>query len=435
MLEKRRSSSSVYNIPRKPPKKENTLDRRIQCFGIHLTVGIVIGVFLALVTIGLQCVAFFTPHWKEVSPNTLSLYVGGVDALIRTEILIYFNSVHRFTRHSYGLFQRCEYPLSNASKLINEHSEILHMSLNKQHKKCTKNFLPSYEDKQFNECHSLQYYRFCSKASEKSFDISNDYLRAAFDISSNSPLNIDSTSSCNCHYPTYVKACHVLGIIALISLILTALLFGSFPFLKSRHQRLQIKCFGVLSSLFAMIFMLSNLLTVLNHLHYESTEYLTAIERHYRSSQIYKLSEDTKVAINRFLTSINIETGYSTIIAWIAFILSIIDGILLMTTCKVTYYHEEIAVLFSGIPTDSPRQISTIDNEEYKISTVPLTSSPNMTDSQVLQCLPASPPVVPRSPPTVVATNTNEQSKIYSSSPSSCLKQYHSSRIHFEDEV
>ncbi|CAF0763213.1 unnamed protein product [Rotaria sp. Silwood1] len=435
MLEKRRSSSSVFNIPAKLPKKESILDKKIHFFGTQLTVGIVIGVFLALITIGLQCIAFFTPHWKEVSPITHSLYVDGVDALIRTEILIYFNSVHRFTRHSYGLFQRCEYLLDNATKLLIGHNEILHLGLNKQHKTCTKNFIPSYEDKNFNECHSLQYYRFCSKTGEKNFDISNDYLRATFDISLNSHLNINSISSCDCHYPTYIKACHVLGVIALISLSLTALLYGLFPFLKNRHQRLQVKCFGVLSSLFAMIFILSNLLTALNHLQYESTEYLTSIERHYKSSQIYKLSEDAKVSINRFLSSINIEIGYSTIIAWIAFILSIIDGILLMTTCKVTHYPEDIATLFSGIPSDSPRQISTVGNEEYKTLATPLTFSPHATDSQVLQRPPDSCPSPPRSPPAIVKTNTNEQSKVHSSSPSSCLKQYHSPRIHFEDEV
>ncbi|CAF0792585.1 unnamed protein product [Rotaria sordida] len=428
----------MYGI-RPKPRKESLLHRRIHLCNIHLTVGIIIGVVLALVTIGLQCVAFFTPHWKEVSPNTHSLYVDGVDALIRTDILIYFNSVHRFTRHSYGLFQRCEYLLNNASKFINEPNEIFHMSLNKYHKTCTKNFLPSYEDQKFNECHSLQYYRFCSKKGEKNFDIGNDYLRATFDISLTSRLNIVSASSCDCHYPLYIKACHVLGIIALINLSLTAFLYSLFPFLKTRYQRLQVKCFGVLSSLFSMIFILTNLLVVLSYLQYESTEYLFAIERHYKSSQIYKLSEDTKVAINRFLSSINIEIGYSTIIAWIAFILSIVDGILLMTTCKITRDDENIEALFSGISTESPRQISTIDNEEHKISTTPLTSSQNTTISQHP---PDSPFLQRRSissstqlSPTTVIASTNEQSKVHSSSPSSCLKQYHATRIHFEDEV
>ncbi len=45
------------------------------------------------------------------------------------------------------------------------------------------------------------------KQVRKSFDINNDYLRATFNILSEPRINIDSTSSCNCHYPTYVNAC------------------------------------------------------------------------------------------------------------------------------------------------------------------------------------------------------------------------------------
>jgi hypothetical protein len=431
MPEKFRRSSSVYDIHSRR-KTKDLLDNKIRLSDKQLNFGIIIGVILTIVTIALQCVAVFTPHWKEISPNTNSLYVDGVDALIRTEVLIYFNSVHRFNRHSYGLFQRCEYALSNSSNAMNKPESIFNIALYKHQKTCTKNFLPSYDDAQFDECHSLAYYRFCSKTSEKNFNIDNDYLRATFDISPNLHMNGNSKSSCHCHYPAYVKACHILGILAFIFLILTASLFSSFLCRPTRHQRLKLKCFGVLSSLLSTLFLLINLLVVLNHLQYESIEYLVAIERHYRSSQIYKLSQDTKIVIDRFISSVNIEIGYSTIIAWIAFFLSIIDGVLLMLTCKVTVDEYEITASFTGLPEDSPRLSYSTENVEHQPSMTSRTSTPNSTIAQLLP--PPLPPSVPL-PPTVAITDSEEQSNSRSYSPPSCLKRPSSSRIHFEDTV
>ncbi|CAF2187616.1 unnamed protein product [Rotaria magnacalcarata] len=451
-VRKRRGSISVYEVRTRRKSKENLLHKRIQLRGRQLVIGIVIGVSLTIVTIVLQCVAFFTPNWKVVSPKTHSLYVDGVDALVRTEILVYFNSVHRFTRHSYGLFQRCEYHMNNSSRIINEQTEVFHASDNKQHKKCTKNFLPSYANEQFDVCHSLYYYRFCSKSSETKFDINNDYLRAGFDISSDINLNIGSKSLCDCKYPVYVKACHVLGVLTFISLFLTALLFGIFPCLKNRHHHLKVKCFGVLSSLFSMIFILINLLVISNHLEYESIEYFTAIERHYRSTQIYKLSQDTKVGIERFLSSITIEIGYSTVIAWIVFLLSIVDGILLMITCKISHYQDDIEASFTGIPMNSPTITTKADNDEYKTITTPLISSPNPTGFQdiaepIALALPepptaaaaaaaAAPPPAPLPlAQSIKINNTEEQSQVPSHSSYPCLKQNHSPRVHIEAEV
>ena len=430
MLRKEKRSGSVYGIHSRQKSEENIFQKKITLSGRQITASIIIGVFLTIVTLVLQCIAFFTPHWKEISPNTHSLYVDGVDALIRTEVLVYFNSVHRFTRHSYGLFHRCEYLLRNASKLINERAKILNIDLNKKQKTCTKNFLPSFDDKQFNECHSLQYYRFCSKTNGKSFDINNDYLRATFDILSEPRINIESTSSCDCHYPAYVKACYVLGIFSFIFLFLTALLFGIFPFLTTRNQRLKVKCFGVLSSLFAMLFILINLLVVLNHLEYESVEYLIAIERHYRASQIFKLSQDTKVATDRFISSINIKIGYSTVLSWIAFSLSIVDGILLMLTCKITHDNDDIELRFEAIPMNSSEENSKIENEEHQVSITSLTSTHKRTDFQSLS---SNPP--PPLPPTITLNNSGEQPKSNSYFPPSCLKRSPTPRVHYEDEV
>ncbi|CAF1020709.1 unnamed protein product [Adineta ricciae] len=297
----------------------------------QLKTRVAFGVILTLITIALQCVAFLTPHWKEVSVKSQSLHVGSIDALIRTEVLVYFNAVHRFTHHSYGLFHRCEYISNNATKLIKHN-----LDPNKQTKICSKNFLPSFEDNQFDQCHSLEYYQFCSKANEKRFNIDDDYLLATFDILSNSKKTRDLSSSCDCHYPAYVNACHVLQSFALTFLLSTSILFGIFPFIKTSHNRLKVKCFGVLSSILAMIFMLTILLVALNYLQYESAKYVEAIEKHYHASQIYKLSIDAKTALNHFLSNIQVETGYSIIIAWIAFIMSIIDGVLIMLTCKIT---------------------------------------------------------------------------------------------------
>jgi len=368
MFEKPQTSTTVNEINTRHKTKNRISNKKssIECS---------IGILLILITIILQCIAFFTPHWKEISPNTHSLYVDGVDALIRTEILHYFNSVHRYSRHSYGLFQRCEYLLNNSTKSNNQN-----VLFNKKESTCTKNYLPSYKNDHFNECHSLSYYRFCTKASEKAFDINNDYLRATFDISY-SHVNPSSTFSCGCHYPPYVTVCHIIGIIALLLLILTWFLFCLFPFCTNTHHRLKVKSFAVLSSVLSIIFLMINLIVILQHLEYESVEYLIAIERHYKLNQIYKLSQDTKISIDRFLSSIQIRIGYSTILAWIAFVLSIIDGIFILVICKIKHKHNENEThdklilpdneehlnshKFIGIPNDSQFP-SNFENEKFR---------------------------------------------------------------------
>lgn len=328
-----------------------------------------IGVLLTLATIALQCVALFTPHWKEISPNTQSFKLDGIDALIRTELLIFFNSVHRFTRHSYGLFHRCEYPFGNASEYHKLRDDRIILQLAQQTPKCTKNFLPSYADEQFNQCHSLQYYQFCSRANAKRFNIDDHHPQPEFNVQPNSVNALTPSALCSCYYPAFVRAGQALMILSLVLLCTTAAIFGAFPFFEKQERgQLKLKCFGVLAAIFSSIVILINLLVIRSHFEFEATEYLLAIERHYRSSQIYKLSLDTKVAIARFLSSIDITTGYSMVIAWLVFVLSIVDGVLLTIFCKLSDEHNNnnngdeknnINHEFQGIPedeslTDSP---------------------------------------------------------------------------------
>jgi hypothetical protein len=413
MYTRQKTSSSTYEVRNKKRKRDQIFLKKNQLSGKKASIGIILGVSLTLVTIALQCVAFFTPHWKEVSPNTHSLYVDGIDALIRTEVLHYFNSVHRYTRHSYGLFERCEYLLSNSSKYSNHRDDLFDINISNRQKTCTKNFLPSYRDEHFDECHSLPYYRFCTKKSEKIFDISNDYLRATFDISASRTI-IAAPYSCDCHYPPYVKACHVFGILALIFLFVTSLLFGLFPFVKHTHHRLKLKCFAVLSSLFSILFIMINLIITYQHLEYESIEYLIAIERHYKLSQIYKLSQDMKTTIDRFLLSINIRTGYSAIIAWIAFVLSIIDGIFLLVTCKISHDNDDKENQTTLIPSDFSQ------DEELRTTSTPLTFTAVIND--------------PQSPPPALPV-MNNHAETYSFPSDSLNKKYQPPQIRFEDEV
>ncbi|CAF3336366.1 unnamed protein product [Rotaria socialis] len=355
----------MFDATSKHRKRDKIFRKRKEVSNQKLSIGIIFGVCLTLITIVLQCVAFSTPHWKEITSNTHSLYVDGVDALIRTEILHYFNSVHRYSRLSYGLFQRCEYRSSNSS-LYNNQVDSSDLDTYKSLKKCTKNFLPRYKDDHFNECHSLSYYQFCTKASEKSFNINDHYLHATFDIS-HSPINGDAKVSCDCHYPLYLLICQIIGILAIIFLCVTCLLFSLFSCFTNLHYRLKIKYFGMLSSLLAIIFLMINLILVFEHFEYESIAYLVAIEKHYKSNQIYKLSDDAKTALHRFLSSINIRMGYSAIIAWIAFVLSIIDGLLLLATCEIKHDYSENEIHSSLISPETdlhhnPLQFTSVSN-------------------------------------------------------------------------
>lgn len=430
----RRSSISIYDFGTRPIPKEShsILYRKIHPDHTQLTVGIVIGVILTLSIILLHCLALLTPHWKEISPNAHSVYVDGVDALIRTEILVYFNSVHRFTRHSYGLFQRCEYSFGNFTRVSSDRSENLNLPLFSGLKKCTKNYLPSYTDDKFNECHSLQYYRFCSKTSGRIFDITNDYLRATFDITVNTMR--DATSSCDCSYPEYVTACQVFSIIALICLSLLAFVYIFYPFLKTRHQCMKYKCIGVVSWIFAMISMLINLLVVLSYWEYESLEYVKAIERHYRSSQIYSLSQDAKTVIECFRSSIKIETGYSAKLAWAAFALAFIDGILILFVCEVKNISDEISFKFLAtadsdqcMRTDSGRRKS-IDNDSTSAVFLPV--EPSINFSPVPSLSHSIQPSI-----RMVRNSSDEQSNRPLTPPRSCLKRTSTPQVCFQEEV
>lgn len=415
----RRRSSSVFDFSQQEKEsKPSVLDITFNLFDRQLSVGIFIGIVLSIAPIILQCIAYSTAHWKEVTPNTHSLYIDSVDALIRKEVLVYFNTVHRFTRHSYGLFHRCEYAFVNASKSIQRQGESLQFSSNRLVKTCTKNYLPLYDDDKFNDCHSLQYYRFCSQSNERYFNIDDDYLRATFDINIKSNLIIASMPFCHCSYPRYIQFCQVFGALGLTFLCLTTILFTIFPWMKKRSSQVLVKCFAVLFSLFAMAFILINLLLVSNYFDFELIEYLKNIERHYHSNQIYQFSLDLKYAIERFLSSIRITAGYSMKISWLALILSIIDGILLMTTCKINGDYQNINALFSAIPILPSQEDHRRASEDYGGS---ITALPTETDQT-------------RIIPNILITGCDRQPSPDTPPPRSCLKRGGSPRIHFVDE-
>ena len=131
--------------------------------------------------------------------------------------------------------------------------------------------------------------------------------------------------------------------------------------------------------------MLANILIVLDNLQYESLDYLVAIERHYKLNQIYKLSRDTKVAIDRFLSSVHVQIGYSTIIAWVAFGLSIVDGILFFVTCKHVREPRQVLVQETSTSLNNPSD----DGEQ--LSTIPQTGR---DASQACRILPAPLPTI-----------------------------------------
>ena len=424
---KTRRTSSVYDLHIEEKQSDLICHRllSVPLGDYKITLGNLIGIILSLVTLTLHCVAFFTPHWKEVSPNRQPLYVDGVDALIRTEVLAYFNTVHRYSRYSYGLFERCEYQLANVSRLDHERKSHHYTPRNQQSKKCTNNFLPAFDDDQFDQCHSLEYYRFCSKTNERIFDVNNDYLRATFDLVFD---RLPSRSSCSCQIPLYIKACQVLGILAMVFLTLTSVLLAVFPFLKTLSHRLKGKCFGVLASILATIFLLVNLLVAVSHFQYEPLEYLNAIERHYRMHQIYKLSLDAKTSIDRLLSTITIQLGYSMILSWIALVFSLIDGILFMLSCRVKKNYEDSLLVFRSVSPDSNTQFHSYDTEQTTLTELASTPTETSNDSEL-------PLLTPSTEPSKTAGDdeSKEAEKNQPTLPVSCLKRPTQLHCRFED--
>jgi hypothetical protein len=202
---------------------------------------------------------------------------------------------------------------------------------------------------------------------------------------------------------------------------LTTILSALFPFLTVRHQRLKGKCFAVLFSLLATLTMIIYMVIALNHLSTESIEYILAIHRHYKLTRIYKLSQDAKLSIDRLLSSINIRLGYSSLLALFAAVLSLIDGILLMISCKINYDYVDVKLAFTGIPSDPCEQNNDSHSSDINNSDEHSAIHPAKYEHDCLS--------------TIDEHCNNQSNKPSGNVQQSCLKRSSLARIHFEDEV
>lgn len=357
---RRRRLSSVYDI--KPVKYDDHhetngwfLEKLIKIGRFRLTIGNLICIVLSLITIAIQSTALFTSNWKEVSPKTPSFYIDNVDALIRNDAIIYFNTMHRFSRHSFGLFRRCEYSAYNISsgKTLIVPPAKAYLSGGRGKKSCAKNLIPSYTDEQFDQCHSLEYYRFCSKTNSEIFDITNDYLQSSFHLEAKQRSSMEITFFCNCDYPSYIQRCRIAGLLGLIFLSCSSVLLIIFPIFTRPDHRLQLKLGLVLSSIVAVICAFITVLTAHQNQDFEIVEYFRAFERHYASQNIYPMVEDVRKSIHQILNSVEIQIGYSAILAWLAVGLSLIDVFLIIVSCKLEYHLPLPPLQFMPVPPDS----------------------------------------------------------------------------------
>ena len=344
----RRRSSSIYCMRPQPAKNVNVLRRNVRIFGIFITIGNIIACIVSVVLVTVHCVAVFTPHWKEFSPNAETLSLKDLDPLVKKEADEYFNIIQNSNYHSYGLFQRCEHRANAIKSIDNSPSNVRSRLLNSK-TVCRKNFLPSYPDDKFNECHSLAYYLYCTQANHEIVDIHSTF-QSKLPNAVPRPINkITPGSACPCLYPTYVIFCQWFSILAMILLSITALLSFLFPFLKEKQNRLTVKCFVILASLLATLCLFIYIIIAFIHMMDEPLEYLASIEKHYRSEQIYKLSSDTRITIDHLIHSLNTSIGYSMILAWSTLFLSIVNSLLLMISCRIKPHDETKAHHFSPI--------------------------------------------------------------------------------------
>ena len=255
-------------------------------------------------------IALLTPQWKRVSPTAKSLYVDDIDALIRSEAVNYYESFYREAPINYGLFLRCN-QIDNADSTFLTDLFSLIWSNNER---CSKNFLPTYNNDQFNQCHSLSSYRSCVITKSKSKE-SKEYPDA-------------SLSGCHCQYPLYAAAAHWTGFLTLIFLFLMIIITIIIIILLKTDRllfSLSLDTLRVLCGSISVLFHVITVVIVSKHLDYETVEYFMAIVKHYKSNQIYKLSKDADIVIRQLSSRIRIEAGYSMILVWITLILLVIN--------------------------------------------------------------------------------------------------------------
>lgn len=159
---------------------------------------------------------------------------------------------------------------------------------------CGQNFLPLFDDNDYELCHSINYHHECI--------FSNLALQA---------------KTCTCQKPSYIKITYNL----LILILILHLIFIFINILRLYCHRcptsalndIQFRLIAVVSTLFSVLFLIIILLQQnMNRLH-EPLEFFQSMHRHYLRIQIYKFSNDLESVMKQIEHDLDIRFGASYI--------------------------------------------------------------------------------------------------------------------------
>ncbi|CAF0934611.1 unnamed protein product [Didymodactylos carnosus] len=273
---------------------------------------VLLSILLSLLAFIFNIIALLSPYWKFVRlhpQQNLQIIDNHIDPLIRAEVEKFFDLMHHRDTHYFGLYKHC-LQYTTPKKLLNTVSSS-------QQTKCGHNYVPVFNDNDFEICHSVERHRYCIFHSTSTDD---------------SELSQESLAKCQCNSPNYISVSKVLLTLTIIFLSIGILI--NILRLWSMKQKLlindiQLRLLSIISSLFIILFSIIIITYQNSNKKYETLEFFDSLRRHYSRIQIYKFSNHLTTIIERFEQILDIKLGSSFMLvtfglsfAFIAFLLS-----------------------------------------------------------------------------------------------------------------
>ena len=173
---------------------------------------------------------------------------------------------------------------------------------------CGRNSLPSFDEKNYGLCHNINSHRQCMSFNQ---------------------LLSPNDQKCTCQQPSYVKIIHK----SLIFLIFFQILFLLINTVRLTRQYcvkhclndIQLRLISLISSLFALLFLIIIIIQFNGHRLNEPLEFLESMRRHYSRVQIYTFSKDLEAIIQQIENALEVRSGTSFISLVIVLILTLIS--------------------------------------------------------------------------------------------------------------
>ncbi|CAF0853488.1 unnamed protein product [Didymodactylos carnosus] len=257
-------------------------------------------ILLSLLAFIFNVIALLSPYWKSVhlhEQQNLQIVDDHIDPLIRAEVEKFFDVMYHSDTHYFGFYKHC----TRSTK----------SSTTKQ-TKCGHNYVPVFNDADFEICHSVERHHYCI------------FHALSFD---DNELSQKSLSKCQCSSPSYISVSKMLLTLAVIVLSV-CILVNILRLLNMRRKLfvndMQLRLLSIICSLFILLFSIIILAYQHSNKKYETLEFFDSLRRHYSQIQIYKFSSHLTTIIERFEQILVIKLGSSFTLATLALLFTFI---------------------------------------------------------------------------------------------------------------